>query len=155
MKLNISDVFCFDTSAFITMKNYYPLNTFVTLWTNLENMISQKTVVSPQEVFIELEKIDDELLGWVRKNSEVFHELDQEQISFATEIIRDFPKLIDPNKDTSEADPFVIALAKKESAIVVTQESLSRQNKIPDVCRQKNIQCIPLLQFFNMQNWKF
>ncbi|MTV80879.1 DUF4411 family protein, partial [Streptococcus pneumoniae] len=55
------------------------------------------------------------------------------------------------------ADPWLIAIAKKENYTIVTDEiknvnlndvNPSRNAKVPDVCEKLNVQCISMNQFF-------
>ncbi|MTV44399.1 DUF4411 family protein [Streptococcus pneumoniae] len=55
------------------------------------------------------------------------------------------------------ADPWLIAIAKKENYTIVTDEiknvnlndvNPSRNAKVPDVCENLNVQCISMNQFF-------
>jgi hypothetical protein len=60
------------------------------------------------------------------------------------------------------ADAYVIALAKLNKGIVISQEtSASEKHKpkqdyyIPDVCRDLGIHCTNLLGLLRKENWKF
>ncbi|MDI6784614.1 MAG: DUF4411 family protein, partial [bacterium] len=54
-----------------------------------------------------------------------------------------------------EADPFLIALAKTEGAIIITQESKTNPNKIPAVAANYQVKTIDLFEFFNERGLKF
>ena len=43
----------------------------------------------------------------------------------------------------------------QKAALVITQESQTKADKIPDICRKNNIESIPLIEFFIEQKWKF
>ncbi|NPV60148.1 MAG: DUF4411 family protein [Actinobacteria bacterium] len=58
-------------------------------------------------------------------------------------ILNNFPMLVDTTRDRSTADPWVIAHAITEKAVVVTKESFApRKIKIPDVCKALSVECI-------------
>ncbi len=85
--------------------------------------------------------------------------LDIEQISFARDIMRRFPNLIDPNKEIPDADPFVVSLAHSRGCSVITEEKAARpgagRTKIPNVCQNYGIECLSLYEFFRHRHWKF
>lgn len=98
------------------MKRGYPPRSFPTLWNKLDMLVKSSRLISPQEVYNELEKQEDEVFKWVKQRKQIFRRLDdEEQIALTSEIVRRFPKLVDPQKETPDADPFVIALAVLEA----------------------------------------
>ncbi len=63
-------------------------------------------------------------------------------------IMASHPELVDDKKGRSLADPWVIAHAIAEKAIVVTTEMLaSKKIKIPDVCIDYKVPWIPEFEF--------
>jgi len=160
-------IYSIDTSALINMKILYPQDIFLSLWRNLETLINQGRLISPQEVFEELRKKDDELLEWAETYKSMFKNLDADQLEKVRDILRRFPRLIDPQKTTPDADPFVIALAMckerqrtfwDEHRIVVSEEKLAgpgARPKIPDVCKSYGVECISLTELFRKENWQF
>lgn len=142
------------------MKNTYPIDVFPSVRQKLGDIAREKIVVSPREVLRELEKRDDELYKWVKENIS-FHNLDYEQQEIVRNIMARFPNLVDINKPTPEADPFVIALAKSYNLIVIAQENRVKisgpesKPKIPNVCDELNVEWIRLLDLFREQGWVF
>ncbi len=98
-------------------------------------------------VFDEIYRGGDALSEWVhsRKNSPLFREISENvQIEYV-EIInyaQNHPTFSQSQKAffLGEGDPFIIAHAKVENAVVVTQEVLVPDNsskvKIPNICNQ-------------------
>jgi len=159
-------IYCIDTSALINMKVLYPQDIFPSLWRNLESLINQGRLISPQEVLEELRKKDDELRKWGEAHKSMFKKLDANQLEKVRDILGRFPDLIDPQKTTPDADPFIIALAMceeqqrtlwEERRIVVSEEKPATPGgrpKIPDVCTYYGITHIPLTELFRKENWK-
>ncbi len=147
-----------DTCALIDLKPY-PRDIFEKLWVKLEKLIAQGLLISPREVLAELKKRDDIIAEWTRNNSKIFVSLDPVQMIEVRTILAEFPTLIDPNKITADADPFVIALAKSRKWAVITSEKPRRspdaKPKIPDVCMHYGIECYSLFDFFRKIGWKF
>jgi hypothetical protein len=160
--------YCVDTSTWIELKRFYPAKSFPTLWNKIEQLIKSGRLISPQEVYNELSKKDDEVFKWVKQHRQLFINLnDEEQIALVSEIQKDFPNLVDPLKETPEADPFVIALSILdtknhrmfgEECIVVSQEKLkskgSTKPKIPDVCKYYNVKHFSILDLIENEGWQ-
>lgn len=87
----------------------------------------------------------------------MFIELDEEQIKQVKIIVSKFPKLIDSEKTTPDADPFVIDLVISKSWTVISSERSNPGGKprIPDVCRNYNVKCIKLVEFLRERGWKY
>jgi hypothetical protein len=148
------------------MAERYPFHVFRSLWDKLGTLIQNGRLISPQQVYLELEKQHDEIYKWAKQRRRIFRELDQEQIVLAQEIVTRFPNLIDPQKETAEADPFVISLAMVETrnltmlgerCVVVSEEKSRRSGKvkIPDVCNTYGVGHLSALEFFENEGWEF
>lgn len=163
-------IYCVDTSSWIELKERYPPRTFLNLWNKLDTLVKSSRVISPQEVYGELDKKDDEVLKWVKQRKQMFVNLnDEEQIALVFDIEAKFPKLVDPQKETPEADPFVIALAVLETknrilfgdeCIVVSEEKpggggISGKPKIPDVCYSYGVRHFSILDLIQNEGWTF
>jgi hypothetical protein len=148
-----------DTSGLIDLwRVYYPPDIFSTLWErNLEEIIHKGLFIAPKEVFNELQRRDDNLWDWAKNHKKMFIDLDEEQVRLAKSIISKFPELIDSEKTTPDADPFVIGLAFSKSwAVIASERSNPKGNpRIPDVCRDYNIRCIKVVEFLRERGWKF
>lgn len=155
-ELDFGNRFCIDTCSLINLKNLYPVTVFPTLWKNIENQIENSLLISPMEVYNEINRGDDALLIWAKRvKNKLFVELNDEQFKIAQSVGHRFPKLIDILKTIPDADPFVIALAQSMGCTVVTDEKKTNPNKIPSVCHEMGIQCVSLLEYFNMNKWEF
>lgn len=157
-QISLIPSYCIDTSALIDAwrVNYRP-EVFPTLWTeDLANLISEGFLVAPQQVFEELKQGDDELFEWAKTHKEMFKDLDEEQVNLVRQIESKFRDLVDFNKSTADADPFIIALAKSRGLTVITSEK-SNPNKprIPDVCKEYEVKCLTVIEFFMEKEWKF
>lgn len=156
----LTDGYCIDTSALIDLwRRYYPRDIFESLWKDLEGLVKDGHLVAPREVHEEIKKQDDDLLEWSKEHRDMFEKLTEDQIETVKEILREHPKLIDQEKTSPEADPFLIAQAKCRDWIVITSEhSRSNSNappKIPDVCENFGVECYNLIQFFREEEWQY
>lgn len=152
-------VYCIDTSALLEgWVRHYPPDIFPALWENLRSMIDSSELISPEEVLVELSKKDDLVYQWAKENQAMFVPLDDETQEVTSDILTAFPRLVGQLKDRNSADPFVIAVAMIQDAVVVTSERPSGSHnrpKIPDVCEHYGIRCINLLDLIREQGWQF
>ena len=161
MKLPFKDkYYCIDTSPLIVLKNSYARDIFPSLWKDFEALIDNRIIIAPREVFRELEQIADELWQWAKARKRMFNKLDREQMEFAQDIMGRFPNLVDPEKETPDADPFVISLARSENCTVITEERRTGSGpggrpRIPNVCDAFGVPCLTLTGFFREQSWKY
>ena len=86
----------------------------------------------------------------------MFRELEDAIQIEAANVLAQFPRLIGEKKLRTSADPFVIALARVEGLLIVTDEkptgSQDRPN-IPDVCRAMGMTSIGLLDVIKAEKW--
>lgn len=159
-------IYSMDTSGWTSLQRGYPASNFPSLWRNIDYLANNNRLISPHEVYAELEKQDDELLKWAKLHKGAFLKLDDEQVAVGLQIIADFPALVNPLKQTPDADPFVISLAivqKKRSTllgddcIVVSAEKKGspQKYKIPDVCNHFRIRHFIILDVITEEGWTF
>lgn len=159
--------YCIDTSALIDLsRRKYAPDVFPSLWKQIEELVKNGRIISHQKVFEELKKLtdkSDDLLKWAKTHKRMFISLDARQSKNVSKILGAFPRLVDQDRETEEADPFVIALAMVEDLTVITSEqpanidiNKNARPKIPDVCKYFKVKCIhDLLEFFRQEKWEF
>ena len=155
-----------DTSSLVKLNRETPLDVYPSVWKKLRDLVSSGRLISPEEVFNEIKRNDDQLSGWTKKQKNMFKKPTKRQIEIVQDILKDYPGLIDVNKPF-EADPWVIALAVematdtqktliKIKRIVVTEEILKRdKQKIPFICNEMSVECINVITMFRSEGWKF
>ena len=147
-----------DTSALIYAWNqpYKPVR-FPAFWKRMEELIRAGELAASDEVRQELSRKEDDLHKWVQQRSGLFVPLEEDIQQESERILARFDRLIDKDSPYTQADPFVIALAKVNECKVVTQEKyrLNDESKIPYVCRYYSIECIDLYAFVAEQDWVF
>lgn len=152
--------YCFDTSAFVeAWRRRYPIQLFPDFWDRVDEMARDgNRVFANEEVRAEIERIDDDLLAWIRARPHLILVLDDAVQARTTEILRSHSRLMNLRKNRSMADPFVIAHAPVLNAAVVTEERLTESRKaprIPDVCRAIGVECIDVVTFMRRENMVF
>src|SRR6266496_4270053 len=142
--------FCADTSAWMDgWQRYYPQDVFPSLWAKLEEPISSGQIVSSEEVYVELKKKADDLHDWIKGHKNMLVPLSEQIQRRSSELLIEYPRLVDTLRGRSMADPFVIATALELGAVVVTGEILTGKldkPRIPDVCQAKGVRWITFLQ---------
>jgi len=148
-----------DTSAILDGHiRYYSPDVFPGIWSRLGALIDAGRLFAPDIVIDELKKKLDEAHRWAKGHSRLAVPLEKDVQLAATEVVNQYPKLIDnrPGRDAA-ADPFVIGLARARGLTVVTGEretgSLGRPN-IPDVCKALKVPCFSMLDLFRHEAWK-
>lgn len=147
-----------DTSILITAwRDLYPIDLFPSLWDEFAGLIESRCALISEEVYLEIEGRDDGLHEWVTPYKDAFASLSEDVQAATSEILREFPRLVNTAKYRDRADPFVIAVARVNGICVVTNEGPGSDRKphIPDVCAHYGIRCINLLQFLREQGWVF
>jgi len=162
-------IFCFDSSALITLHNYYWIDILDDILEELETLFSNGRIVSHILVFNELTtkaKKPDDLSRWISNKHQYFKKMTGVQAQYVASIIKEFPRLIDPNAEKDQADPWLIAQILEDRSqpqlgffrsnrefIVVSQEGERSPHKIPAVCKRYDIQHLNLKEFFKFNGW--
>ena len=148
-----------DTSALIEgWYRRFPPDIVPGFWDNLDELIQNGNLKATEEVLVELEKKHDVIHNWVKERENLFILIDEEIQFVVREILSNHKTLIDSRRNRSSADPFVIALAKINSSIVITEELPTQSDNrphIPDVCHALNIEYVNLIDLSRIENWKF
>ena len=145
--------YCLDTNVFIEAWNkYYSMELSPGYWDVLDDLAQKGIIFCTQEVKFEIEKVDDKLTKWIKNRNYFFKDITEDVQVHLRKVLR-FKRLVDSSKTRSVADPWVIAHAMAENAVVVTKEEptpiLAKKIKIPDVCKKLGIECINDFQFLN------
>ncbi len=150
--------YCLDTNIFIEPWNkFYSPGFTKGYWEILADLARKGILFSTTEVKREIEKIDDGLLKWL-KNKKLFKSPNEDVQRLMREILSKYPNLTDNSRGRSIADPWVIAHAQFENALVVTLEQKARKSgqvKIPDVCAGEGIECIDIYDLIRQLNIEF
>lgn len=152
--------YCLDTNVFIQGWNkYYSMNLCPSYWEILDQLAHDNKVFSPIEVKREIEKTDDKLAEWIKTRPHLFIDITPEIQTHLREIMSSHQRLVDSTKQRSIADPWVIASAIAENAVVVTKETpaglSSKRIKIPDVCQAMRVPWMNDFQFVEQIGIRF
>ena len=149
-----TDVFTIDMSSIKELHERYPKNLFPTIWNHIATLIQNGQLASHIEVQREINNTiypTDKLLLWSKKNKKIFIGIDVCQTSKIPLIISKYNLGEWQNKMNRPgpwADPYLIAMALCENAIIITQESKTKANRIPPIANELGVKSINLLEFF-------
>lgn len=155
--------YCFDSDALITpWRFYYSEALAPSYWNCLAELAKQKVFFCPEEIYKEITTSEDGLSGWLKDISFVVQKPNEAVQEKMIEIMQQFPTgFVDVKKSKSGGDPWVIAHAWHENAIVVTKERPkqnqpnSKKYNIPDVCEHFNIPWIDDFEFLKRLKVQF
>ena len=155
----IADGYVIDTGAIIDLWHRYPPDTFRSLWSRVERLIQEGRLLCPGQVLKELRRKDDDPADWVEKRRTALVTREDVKVwNIAQRIVASNPGLVDHTRMSSQADPFVIALAVSQGKgwCVVTSERSKGFGavNIPSVCRKESVSCLSLLQLFAKEGWQ-
>lgn len=144
-----------DTSAILQISKMYPADQFPDLfskvWEKIERAAEDGLIIVIDKVYNELSRKDDFSHKWLlARKKEIVVVCDNSVVIKASNIIQDFPKLIDPDSEHEQADPYIIAHALINNYVVVTAETKAhtpiqsnrKKDKIPNVCDHYNVENI-------------
>ena len=147
-----------DTSALLEgFVRRYPPDVVPGLWDEkLVQLIQSARLVAAYDVLEDLGKRDDDIYAWAKAHDEMFVDIDQYEAEL-TQIMAEYPRLVDTKKGKSGSDPMVIALAASQGLTVVSEEIGGSQKspKIQYVCNQMDLRHINLLTLIREQGWTF
>lgn len=150
--------YAFDSGPFIECRYYYP-SVFKSYWKELNKLAANRTIISVKEVYNELLRGSDIVSEWAEKNEEIFERPSPEEFEIVKEIManhKELIKLVNITGGTPVADPFIIAKAKVNNLIVVTQETYKENaHKIPNICGELDLDYMTLEDFMKNEGWEF
>jgi len=159
-------IYIADSSALIEIQRKYPHDIFSGLWKNLSGLAKNGRMIAPKQVFDEIKSyaLEDYLKTWATQHKNMFKEPTSAHYLKVKEILASYPHLINPKSESEQADPYIIAMAIctapqtqlfENIRVVVTEESFTKPQRIPDVCNKLGITCINTITMFRQEGWKF
>lgn len=155
-----------DANILINMENRYPKEFFKTLWDKMEHAAVSNNVCVCQVILTEIERGDrktqKEELGvssWIKNINGFVCEENIDEFKTVGEISQAHPGWV--QEMVNYGDPFIIAHAKHSNRVIVTEESrkgpgtIDKNQKIPNIADEHNVQCINFFEFMRREKWTF
>ena len=143
--------YCLDANVLIQARQkYYSPKICPDYWDLLDYFGTQNMIFMPEMVYDEIVRTDDNLSKWLKISKIPIKKIDEQVTKCLKDIYSADPNhkfLVDNTKARSLADPWVIAHALRENAVVVTKEEKvtalnSAKIKIPNVCDKMKVSWI-------------
>lgn len=151
--------YCVDTSALIDwLERYYPPESFPAILDKVDELITENRLILSEEVWEEVQAKDEAAKSWCEPRKEALIVPTDAAVTIEVRsILETHNRLVMTLKNRNRADPFVIAVARLKSAVVVTGEigGTEARPKIPYVCDQMGIPCISFLELIRREGWRF
>jgi len=156
--------YCFDSNILIqAWQKYYSPKYCPDYWIVLNQLGYENRIFISEMVYDEITRTDGDLSKWLKLSKIPVHKISEPVTKCLERIYQKNPLhkfLVDSTKARSLADPWVIAHAISEKAIVVTKEEKvtspnSNKIKIPNVCDNMGIRWINDFKFIEEINIKF
>ena len=155
--------YVFDTNSISVLIKHFYESRFPSLWTSIDDLVNNDKMVSVREVKRELSAVfaNNPFVERPAITATFFQTSSPEELALVRNIFSNkrFQDLVSRKnilQGTPVADPFIIAKAEFCSGIVVTQEEYKPNGvKIPNVCKDRKIECINLENFMEQQNLIF
>jgi len=150
----VTQRFCLDTSFLINgWHKRYRIDVFPALWDAMGVLMQEGSVFSCDDVYAELKEKEDNLLQWAKIHRDAFEKPTEEVLANVSEIMARFSNFAAQGGARNRADPIVIAHARVDDAVLVTDEQpVARQKptkppKIPNVCSELGIPWMTPIDF--------
>ena len=156
--------YCLDANVLIqAWQKYYSPKICPNYWDILNHLGQNNKIFLPQMVYEEITRTDDDLAKWLKSSSIPQIKIDEQVANCLKSIYAANPshiQLVDNTKQRSLADPWVIAHAMNEGAVIVTKEEKvtalnSIKVKIPNVCENMGIRYINDFEFIEEIGLRF
>ena len=177
----MQNIYVLDSNVFLSLHNISEVEIRLPdrVWENMAKMMQAGTLISHRHVYNEIvytskkskgkfqPRPPDALVKWMQPKKRFFLNRTGFQINKTQSIVHNFPKLIDPEKEKEDADPWIIALALEKNSnpdtkqvnllegvvpgyqgIVVTQENPRSPERMPAACKAFGVRCITSKEFF-------
>lgn len=148
-----------DTNILINLMRLYPRDIFPAMWTNIEDTVRAGESCICEAILREVLRGGDDLHKWAKTLDGFVCPVTDSELITVAEIATAHPGWV--QGQLNEADPFIIAHAKAEAAIIVTEENRKGPNtddknqKIPNIADEHRVQSVKFFDFVRAYGWQF
>lgn len=151
--------FTLDTNILIGLIRQYPRDIFPGLWDSIEvSVLTQESCIC-EAIFRELKRGGDDLHKWAKELPGFVCAISGDELTTVAEIGRCHPGWV--QGELNEADPFIIAHAKAERSMIITEENRKGPNtddknqKIPNIADEHSVQTMKFFDYVRANGWAF
>lgn len=148
-----------DTNILIGLVQRYPRDIFPAMWTNIESSVEAGSSCICEAILREVHRGGDDLHKWAKNLPGFVCQATDEELESVAEIAVAHPGWV--QGPLNEADPFVIAHAKAEMSVIVTEETRKgpttsdKNQKIPNIADEHGVKTIKFFDYVREHGWRF
>lgn len=162
--LFVQSKYTIDTSSLLALMNRgekYDREVFKKLWKDFSALCDSEKIISHIEVKKEIQEGGvKEHIEWLKSYKKMFqrYNLPDEE-----NVIRDigsrgvhFVSFLQQDKiKSTHADPWLVAQAKVEGLILITEEAVNSPKKIPQICTALGVRSISIFGLIQEEGWSY
>ena len=151
--------FTLDTNILINLNRLYPPDIFPALWESIEASAEAGDSCICEAVLKEVDRGGDALHAWAKSLPGFVCSTTQDEFETVREVAEAHPGWVQDRKN--EADPFVIAHAKRKASIIVSEESrkgpgtLDKNQSIPTIADEHSVGVVKFFEYVRLNGWTF
>lgn len=151
--------YCIDTNIVVDLNRRMPRDVYPGPWDALELLIEAKQACMPQDVYLELEHVDDKCAPWAKGLAEFVRVPTVDEVLLVHDITSQFDGWVSEKKNA--ADPWVIAHAVVHEHLIVTDErrrgpgAQVHNLTIPNVASAFDVDCLSFVDLARREGWRF
>lgn len=148
-----------DANILIALSRNYPRDIFPSIWFKMEAAISAGAVCICETIQEEISRGGDDLEQWSKSQGGFICPTSEAEVAIVAQIAQSHPDWVQGQRNAG--DPFLIAHAKTEKSQIVTDEKRKgsntpdRNQRIPNIADEHNVQCIKFFDFVRFNGWSF
>ncbi|MFJ5108719.1 MULTISPECIES: DUF4411 family protein [unclassified Glutamicibacter] len=148
-----------DSNILINLQRVYPRDIFPSIWESIEVSATNGDSCICEAVHREVNRSGDALHKWAKELPDFVCAISEDELNMVAEIANAHPGWV--QGQLNEADPFVIAHAKVERSLLVTEErrkgpNTSEKNlKIPNVAAEHGVEVLKFFDYVRREGWTF
>lgn len=151
--------FTLDTNILINLRRNYPRDIFPGLWESIETSVLSRESCICEAVLREIKRGGDDLHKWAKDLQGFVCAVTGAELTTVADIARAHPGWV--QGQLNEADPFIIAHAKAEPSVIVTEENRKGPNtddknqKIPNIADEHSVATMKFFDYMRSNGWAF
>lgn len=148
-----------DTNILIGLAQRYPRDIFPAMWSNIETTVASGETCICEAILREVHRGGDDLHEWAKKLTGFVCPVTGAELVTVAAIGAAHPGWV--QGQLNEADPFVIAHAKEEGSVIVSEENrkgpntIDKNQKIPNIADEHGVQVVKFFDFVRAYGWRF
>lgn len=148
-----------DTNILIGFVQRYPRDIFPAMWTNIEASVAAGKSCICEAILREVHRGGDDLYKWAKRLQGFVCPITDAEMITVAQIGAAHPSWV--QGQLNEADPFIIAHAKAERSVIVTEENRKglgtedKNQKIPNIADEHQVQTAKFFDYVRSNGWQF